>query len=337
MKGVIIAILAIAIALVAYGCAFNARVQGSFSTPEQMSDVLTPAKAGEPYYVLLLGSDWRENSGTSDKAEMSGDQQRSDVIILARMDEANKQVTLVSVPRDTRWYYEGQVYKINEAYNIGGAALETKAVSELTGVPIAHTIETHFSGLEALVDALGGIEVDVPQKIKYKDALTGEKVTVEAGRQVLTGQQAQIFARVRKAYGGEDSKRQSNVRVLLEAIADSIRSKPFFEYPGLGLKVADCLGSDMSIIDFAGMASKFLGSGLKMYSGTGPTEGAIDDNAGGIWLCYENPAGWKRVMDVVEEGGDPSKVDPNEELNAVSEGYYGEEYYDYSYDEGASW
>ena len=320
-------ILALVIAVVAYGLVFEGKLHGNLSTPDTLAAQLTPAEAGKPYYILLLGSDWRENSGTSDKAEMSGDQQRADVIILARMDPANKLVTLVSVPRDTRWYHDGTVSKINEAYNMGGAGLETQVISELTGVPIAHTVETHFSGLEGLVDALGGVEVDVPQDISYKDALTGEKVTVKAGKQKLNGQEAQIFARVRKAYGGEDSKRQGNVRTLIMAIADTMREKPFFEWPGLGLKVADCLGTDMSLGDFASLAMNFGSGGLKIYSGTGPTAGEIDENAGGIWLCYENPEAWKAVMEVVDAGEDPSKIDPDAIATVTQDaaaGYYDE-------------
>jgi LCP family protein required for cell wall assembly len=233
------------------------------------------------------------------------------------------------VPRDTRWNYNGKVYKINEAYNIGGATLQTQAISELTGVPIAHTIETHFSGIQGLVDALGGIEVDVPQTIEYKDALTGEMVTVEAGRQKLNGQEVQIFARVRKAYSDGDGTRQSNVRVIVGALADAILAKSPLEYPALGLKIAECFGTDMTMADFMGLALDF-GKGYTMYSGTGPTAGDYDEAQDGLWLCYENPEGWQRVMEVVQAGGDPSTVDPNIETeNAAVEGGYYDEYGNY--------
>ena len=334
---VVLALLAILIAgTAAYVAIFNGKLHDNLSTPDEMSQVLTPAEAGQPYYILLLGSDWRENSGTSDKPEMSGDQQRADVIILARMDPANKLVTMVSVPRDTRWYHDGTVSKINEAYNIGGAALQTQVISELTGVPIAHTVETHFSGMEGLIDAVGGVWVDVPQAIEYKDALTGENVRVEEGRQLLNGQAAQIFARVRKAYTDGDVTRQSNVRVLVSAIVDSILDKPFFEYPALGLKIADCFGTDMGLFDLVGLARDF-GSGYKMYSGTGPTAGDFEEEYDGLWLCYDNPDGWKRVMDAVDAGEDPSEIDPNTETEtqaAIDSGEYydyGEYYEDYGY------
>lgn len=289
---------------------FDSRVESNQSTPAEMKDVLTPATPGEPYYVLLLGSDWRENTGTSKRSDQSGDNQRSDVIILTRIDEANNQVTLVTVPRDTPWEHDGTVSKINETYNIGGAALTTKVVSEITGTPIAHTVEIHFSGLEGLVDALGGVKVDVPKNIKYWDALTNETIRLEAGEQVLNGQQAQIFARVRKAYAEQEGQRQSNVRSLVLAIANELRSKPLYEYPGLGLEIANCFGSDMRFFDFARLLYSFMGDSLTMYSATGPNKGDIDAGTG-LWLCYKNPEGWQRLMDVVNAGEDPASVDVN--------------------------
>lgn len=318
--GVLVALVAIIlIAVFVYAFVFDQHTHANLSSStDELASVLVSAdnQNEEPYYVLLLGSDWRENSGTSDKEEMSGDNQRADVIILARLDPANKQVTLVSVPRDTRWEYEGNTYKINEAYNIGGAALETKAISELVGVSISHTVEMHFSGLEELVDALGGVEVDVPKTIKYKDALTGEKVTVKKGTQVLNGQEAQIFARVRKSYDtdNQDKTRQGNVRTLVLAIVDTMREKSPLEWPGLGLKVADCLGTDMSFFDFASIAANFMSGKMTLYSGSGPAAGEVDDSAGGLWLCYENPEGWKAVMDVVDAGDDPSDIDADSYL-----------------------
>ena len=334
--GVLVALIAILIiAVFAYATVFDQHTHANLSSStDELANVLTSAsdQDTEPYYVLLLGSDWRENSGTSDKEEMSGDNQRADVIILARLDPTNKQVTLVSVPRDTRWEYNGTTYKINEAYNIGGAALEAQAVSELVGVSISHTVEMHFSGLEELVDALGGVEVDVPKTIEYKDALTGEKVAVEEGTQLLNGQEAQIFARVRKSYDtdNQDQTRQGNVRTLVLAIVDTMRDKSPLEWPGLGLKVADCLGTDMSFFDFVSIAAHFMSGKMTLYSGTGPADGEIDDAAGGLWLCYKNTAGWKAVMDVVDAGGDPSDIDADtyptdaESTTAVPAGAYDE-------------
>lgn len=134
----------------AYALWFSGQLNERLSMGDQqdaaVDDVLSSPIAGEPFYMLLLGSDSREGSGTSGNAAESGDNQRSDVMILVRVDAKNKQVTMVSIPRDTPLTLEdGSIVKLNEAYNIGGAAYSIKAVSDLTGVPITHYAEVHFS------------------------------------------------------------------------------------------------------------------------------------------------------------------------------------------------
>ena len=134
-------------------------------------------------------------------------------------------------------------------------------------------------------------------------------VTVPEGHQHLNGKQAQIFARVRKAYSGQEATRQSNVRQLGSAILDSIRQRPVTEWPELGLKLADCVGSDMRFNDFVDLMKGLSENGeLTIYSGTGPTAGDIDENVDGLWLCYDDPEGWARVMEVVDAGEDPAEV-----------------------------
>ena len=280
---------------------------------EAVSDALVPAEVNQPFYALLIGSDSREGSGTSSRADESGDNERSDVIILVRVDAPNRQITMVSIPRDTPLHLDdGSVVKINEAYNIGGAAYTIEAVSELTGVPISHYGEVHFSELQTLVDNLGGVTVDVPIELSYKDALTGETVTIQPGEQTLDGQQAQIFARARHEYGtDQDANRQNSVRKLAEAIVKQILSRPVYELPGAVMSAAECVGTDMRSSDLIALATAFAtGSGdITMYNGSGPSDGDINNAANGLWLCYENPDGWQKLMDVVNAGGDPSTVD----------------------------
>ena len=279
----------------------------------ELSGVLTPAGAGQPFYMLVLGSDSREGSGTSKNPAMQGDNQRSDVMILVRVDAAKKQITMLSIPRDTPYRTgDGQLVKINETYNMGGASESIKAVSQLTGLPISHYAEVHFSELQEIVDKLGGVTVDVGVELSYKDALTGEKVTVEPGRQTLTGQQAQIFARARHEYKvDQDEHRQNNVRTLALAIVNKVLQKPLYEMPGAVLDLAQFVGTDMRTSDIASLAMGFAGGsgGMTVYSGTGPSEGAINEESGGLWLCYENPEGWRKIVDVVAAGEDPGGVE----------------------------
>lgn len=282
-------------------------------TQQAVDEVLVPAEAGKPFYVLILGSDSREGSGTSSSPANSGDNERSDVIMLVRVDASNKQMTMVSVPRDTPYYLEdGSVIKINETYNMGGEAYTIKAVSELTGADISYFASVRFSGFEAIIDYLGGITVNVPQKISYKDALTGEKVTVKPGVQTINGQEAQIFARSRKQYeDDQEGRRQSNNRQIVEGIMNKLLEKPVTEIPETVLELASYVTTNMKTADIVSMIVPFaLGSGdFKLYGGTGPKTGDIRPEAGDSWLCYDNPEGWAQVMAVVDAGEDPSGLD----------------------------
>ena len=254
-----------------------------------VSSALTPVENGQPFYVLVLGSDSREGSGTSDKAAESGDNQRSDVMILMRVDASNKQITMVTVPRDTPYRTsDGQLVKINEAYNIGGAPESIKAVSQLTGVNISHYAEVHFSELQDIV------------------------VTLEPGTQVLNGQQAQLFARARHEYKvDQDKHRQDNVRQLALAIMNKVLSEPVYQMPNTILSVAGFVGTDMRTSDIVSLALAFSdgSGGMTVYSVSGPSKGDFNEEAGGLWLCYENPEGWSAIMSVVDGGGNPKDID----------------------------
>lgn len=278
---------------------------------QAISDVLVPASLEEPFYMLILGSDSREGSGTSEKVEESGDNQRSDVMILLRVDAKARQLTMVSIPRDTPITLDdGSTAKINEAYNIGGAPYSIQKVSELVNVGISHYAEIHFSEFEQVVDKIGGVTVDVPVEMSYKDALTGETVTLQPGTQTLDGQQAQIFVRARKVYDdNQDAKRQDNTRVLMMAIIEKVLDKPLHELPNAVLDLATCVGTDFNSDEIISLALSYAGGSGKMtvYSGSGPTAGAIDEQSG-LWLCYKDPEGWAQVMNVVDAGGDPATL-----------------------------
>lgn len=314
----VLAVLLVAVcATGGYALWYSNALDGALSMGSEqdasVDSVLVRPETGKPFYVLLLGSDSREGSGTSKNPDMQGDNQRSDVMILARVDAGKKQVTLVSVPRDTPYTLDGgSVVKINEVYNIEGAAGSIKVVSKLTGVPISHYAEVHFSEFQEIVDKLGGITVDVPIEVSYKDALTGDKVTIKPGVQALNGQQAQIFARARHEYGeNQEAKRQSNIRTVLMAIVEKVLEKPLAELPGTVLDLAESVGTDMNTSDILSLALDFSGGSGEMtvYSCTGPSNGDFMEQHNGLWFCYENPEGWANLMAAVDAGEDPGELD----------------------------
>lgn len=272
---------------------------------ERIEEVLEPAGVGRPYYALFLGSDSREGA-SYDTSE------RSDVIMLVRVDPIGDQATIVTVPRDTPYRLDdGSLVKINEAYSRDGAAGIISAVSSVAGVPISHYAEVGFSDLSAIVDAVGGVSVNVDIPLSVSDPFTGEQVYLDAGTQVLDGQEALVFARARHEYVyDQDVSRQRNDRSLAVAIADSILDRSPLEIPVTTLEVAQYVTTDMKSFNLLATAFPMLlnpGS-TQVYSCSGPYAGDINYEAGGLWLCYEDPQGWSDLMAVVDAGDDPSTV-----------------------------
>lgn len=318
----------------------------------------TPEVSSEPFYMMIIGSDTRHDDWG----------QRSDTNIVARIDPGNATVTLISIPRDTAINLEGYgTVKFNAAYNYYGTAGTINAASDLLGVGISHYAEIDFQGLVDLIDAVGGVDVDVPMRIEDADA----GGTVEAGEQTLDGEHALIFARSR-SYTTADFQRTTNQRLLVEAFINKVMSMPVSDLPGIVKQAAGCLTTDMSVSDILGYAQLFSDADhVTIYSALMPLTTATQDGVEYVVCDTETLA---KMMEVVDAGGDPSTVttdftidssaeaeeqgesgipvytitdDGNDDVNDSQ--YYGENYsydgsgtsdstgYDYSYDSGASY
>lgn len=166
--------------------------------------------------------------------------------------------------------------------------------------------------MQDIVDKLGGVEVNVDIELSYEDALTGETVTLEPGTQVLNGQQAQLFARARHEYQvDQDEHRQDNVRQLALAIMNKVLNEPVYQMPNTILSVAGFVGTDMRTADIISLAMTFAGGSgsMTVYSTSGPSKGDYNEEAGGLWMCYENPEGWATIMKSVDAGENPKGID----------------------------
>ena len=303
-----ICLAVVGVALTLYSMALN----NALSKNTDTDFVSRSTDYSKPFYMLLLGSDSREGSGTSQRADESGTNQRSDVMVLMRMNLPKKEISMITVPRDTPWTDgNGNLMKINEAYNIGGPSKSVEAVEEVTGVSISHYAEIHVSQLQDLVESLGGVEVNVPTAVSVKDTLTGETISLLPGNQTLTGKQAQAFARARHEYGtNQDAQRQSNVRTLLEAIAKKVVGGSPLDVPNKVLEAARFVGTDLISENLLSMCGTYLTSfgKLKITSCSGPSNGAINSQTK-TWLCYKNPQGWANLFATLDAGGDPKSVD----------------------------
>ena len=167
----------------------------------------------DPISILLLGVD------NDDDRQL--DSTRTDAMILMTFNPINKDISMVSIPRDTYTYmsipnqFEGMT-KINAAYSFGEAEAAIDAVEDLMELPINYYITVDFTAFEDIVNAVGGVEVDVPYDIKEQNAKGKFVIDLKEGRQHLNGEEALAFARTRK--GDNDILRGSRQQEVMNEI-----------------------------------------------------------------------------------------------------------------------
>ncbi|MFJ8478315.1 LCP family protein [Kitasatospora sp. NPDC094011] len=181
--------------------------------------------------ILLIGSDDRSGANAGYGGEPGT--QRSDTTILLHLAADRKHATAVSVPRDVMVTVpscqkpDGSRSKpgtmqFNWAFELGGPACSIRAVEQLSGIRIDHYVILDFSGFKTMVNAVGGVEVCVPQPIHDKDA----KLDLPAGRQVLHGEQALGYVRARESLGdGSDTQRMGRQQQFLASLIRKVQSQ----------------------------------------------------------------------------------------------------------------
>lgn len=181
--------------------------------PADARAALKPATGG-PVNILFMGSDKRP-----------GENARADTLLILRVDDAGKTISQLSIPRDTLvdvpGYGQG---KINSAYAYGGPALEMETIEKLTGIPINHYVELQFSGFPAIVNDLGGVDINVPYTIdsKYPNGYQWTHVHFDPGPQHMDGDRALIYVRVR--YSDDDFHRMARQQQFMEALQQKMTS-----------------------------------------------------------------------------------------------------------------
>jgi LCP family protein required for cell wall assembly len=279
------------------------------------------AANGQPYNVLLIGSDSRVGE-TAAEAQQFGNAtnaggQRSDTIKIVRVDPATGTASSLSIPRDTYVTLSGMPAnsqlsgenKINAAFGGGPDAL-IKTIENTFGIPISHYIVINFFGLQDAVNALGGISMDFPDPVRDRDCSTGVCYNNSglniptAGCQVLDGQQALALSRSRYfqyyADGGWNSDPSSDIgriqrqNLIISAALDKAKStyNPIRLNTLLTSVVHDfSKDNGLSANDLFALAERykaFSGSDLQAY--TMPTVGATSSVAGDVEVVQPDQA-----------------------------------------------
>ena len=182
-----------------------------------------PAAEPEPdkrVSILVLGSDERKGETFS----------RSDTIILVTIDPNLKKAAVISIPRDTRVTLpSGEVNKITAAYAYGGPEVSVKEMQTLMGITVDYYVELNFEGFAKVVDTLGGVSINVPQRM-YKPS---EGINLYPGLQRLDGKQALAFVRFRDYELGDIDRAAKQQQFLTALAAELLQPSTITKLPAL--------------------------------------------------------------------------------------------------------
>jgi LCP family protein required for cell wall assembly len=200
--------------------------------------------------VLLLGCD--EDRAYGGK-KILRQYARSDMMLLAKLDFKTKQITGVSIPRDTLCELPGyREQKINAYHSIGGKDLAKRAVENLLGLRVDKVIVLDYQIFQDVVDMVGGVDVFIDKKLKYTDRRGGLFIDLKPGLQHLDGYNAMCFVRYR--HGDSDFARQARQKDFLLAMRDAIRKNPVL-IGDVANKAAQMLSEDFSLEEIAAMVN----------------------------------------------------------------------------------
>ncbi|MGU8658051.1 LCP family protein [Clostridium perfringens] len=175
---------------------------------------------------------------------------RSDAIMILTLDEEHKVMKLTSIMRDSYVDIPGHGEdKITHAYAFGGPELAMKTLNENFKVNVEDFMAVNFTSLPEIIDKLGGVKINIlPEEIHHIPGITSQ------GEQVLNGEEALAYSRIRYATGG-DYKRTERQRVVLEAVFEKLKSTHTKEYPSLIDDFLPYIETNMSSMDMIKLAT----------------------------------------------------------------------------------
>ena len=243
--------------------------------------------------VLFMGLD---DSAARDQA---ANNTRTDALILATLNNEDKSVKLVSIPRDSYVYIPeiGAYDKITHAYGYGGTHSTVETVEELLDVPVDYYVKMNFNAFVEVIDALGGITVDVPYALQEKNENdVHNAIQLEPGVQEVNGSEALALARTR--HYDNDIERGKRQQMILEAILDELLSAgSVFKYGDVIDAVGSNMKTDLTFKDMQAFLEYAKGGNLDIEN---LTLDGYDDMSTGTYYWQLNQESLTEIQDVLQ-------------------------------------
>ena len=242
-----------------------AAVAGAFFAQSSLLDKRTKE---DPKEELLTATD-KATIMIMGVDERSDDIGRSDTLMVATIDPVKNETSLLSIPRDTRVAIPRNGYdKINAAYAYGGEKLTQRTVEDFLGIRIDHYVIINIHAFQKIVDAIGGIDINVEKRMYYEDPWDddgGLIIDLRPGMQHMDGKTAVTYVRYRDEDG--DIGRVKRQQKFMRACVDAVTTPAILpRLPGIISSVIDSVKTDLSVrqmLEFIGTLKESQAKGLR--------------------------------------------------------------------------
>lgn len=262
-KKILLIIISLTIAIITIGgvaaYAFISKIQApAVESKQSPSDV--PALAAKPpekkvtnrINILLFGLD----DGDPDNP---GSPRRSDTMIVAGINPDDKNVTILSIPRDSKVTIPGRpgYDKITHAYFYGGPNLAVRTVEDNFNIPINYYIAIDWKAFIRVVDILGGVDLTIEHDMNYDDPYENLSIHLKKGYQHLNGKQAGEYVRFRHDELGDIGRVQRQEHFLKALTNQMFQAGTILKLPALVGTISQYVQTDMNTYTMVKIATIF--------------------------------------------------------------------------------
>lgn len=234
--------------------------------------------------ILIMGVDSNNHRDNAENA-------RTDALMLATFNKAEKSINLLSIPRDSLVYIPEVGYedKINHAHSFGGTKAAVETVENLLDIPVDYYVKVNFHAFVDVVDSLNGIEVEVPYELTESNSMDKrDAIHLMPGVQNVDGEEALALARTRKL--DSDIQRGKRQQEILEAIIGKSTSvNSVLNYDDLLEAVGDNMTTNMTFSDMKTFIS-YAGNGIDLDINSITLEGTDYQPAGVYYWAVDQVA-----------------------------------------------
>lgn len=242
----------------------NVASAGSDISDENSEDDETGSinvKGKNEIMFLMVGVD------ANDVANSKGT--RTDTMMLVKVDFENGDIDLLSLPRDSRVVVRGKEDKLNHAHAYGGMPLTIDTVRDFLGVDLEYYVKVDYKAVKSIVDAIGGVKLNVPQRMRYSDptAKPPLNINLNPGEQILDGQKAHDFLRFRSYPDGDLGRVKAQQYFLEEFIKQTLQPKNIIKLPTMVKTYYDYVDTNISldyVLKGMGVANKLNMENVRM-------------------------------------------------------------------------